>query len=135
MQGILTCVWLEYEPLSYDGAGFPFWATIVGWALSATPLVVITLTGLVMFCRAEGSLAQRWQQLLCPEDDWGPALAVHRAEYYPLQIPEARKIDQVHYNLQQTAHLLSETDLRRRQASREPSHAYSRTFDERETII
>lgn len=28
--------------------------------------------------------------MLSPEDDWGPALAVHRSEEYPLQIPEAR---------------------------------------------
>ncbi len=36
-------------------------------------------------------LLQRLHDLLAPEDDWGPALAVHRAEQYPLQIPEARK--------------------------------------------
>ncbi len=34
---------------------------------------------------------QRWRELLCPRDDWGPALAVHRAEHFPLQIPEARR--------------------------------------------
>lgn len=28
---------------------------------------------------------------MSPEDDWGPALAIHRAEHYPLQIPEARR--------------------------------------------
>lgn len=39
-----------------------------------------------------GTLPQRWRELLCPEDDWGPALAIHRAEYYPLQIPEARRL-------------------------------------------
>lgn len=33
---------------------------------------------------------QRLRTLLSPEDDWGPALAVHRSEEYPLQIPEAR---------------------------------------------
>ncbi len=29
--------------------------------------------------------------MILPADDWGPALAVHRAEQYPLQIPESRK--------------------------------------------
>lgn len=28
---------------------------------------------------------------MSPEDDWGPAMAVHRAEQFPLQIPEARE--------------------------------------------
>ena len=32
-----------------------------------------------------------FRELMMPADDWGPALAVHRAEQYPLQIPEARK--------------------------------------------
>uniref|UniRef100_A0A183BTC4 Transporter n=1 Tax=Globodera pallida TaxID=36090 RepID=A0A183BTC4_GLOPA len=34
----------------------------------------------------------RLRELLCPTDDWGPALAVHRAELYPMQIPEAQKL-------------------------------------------
>ncbi|CAD5222395.1 unnamed protein product [Bursaphelenchus xylophilus] len=90
--GILTCIWLDYKPISYNGVQFPFWATVLGWVISAVPLIVIIITGLIMICRAEGSITERWQQLLCPEDDWGPALAVHRAEYYPLQIPEARRL-------------------------------------------
>ncbi|KAI6215457.1 Transporter [Aphelenchoides besseyi] len=94
---ILTFVWLEYRPMSYGGSNYPFWATILGWSISASPLVFIFCTAIVKFCLAKGRISERWQRLLCPEDDWGPALAVHRAEYYPLQIPEARRLMPVRY--------------------------------------
>ncbi|KHJ90874.1 hypothetical protein OESDEN_09272 [Oesophagostomum dentatum] len=35
---------------------------------------------------------RRWASVLNPDDSWGPALAVHRAEQFPLQIPEARRL-------------------------------------------
>ncbi|CAD5217823.1 unnamed protein product [Bursaphelenchus okinawaensis] len=89
---ILTCIWLEYKPISYNGIIFPYWATILGWVISAVPVIIIIITGIIMICRTEGSFTERWQTLLCPDDDWGPALAVHRSEYYPLQIPEARRL-------------------------------------------
>lgn len=89
---ILTFVWLEYRPVSYDGVPYPTWAIILGWSISAVPLLLIFVTAIFVFCRAQGGPIERWQRLLCPEDDWGPALAVHRAEYYPLQIPEARRL-------------------------------------------
>lgn len=31
------------------------------------------------------------RDLICPQNDWGPALAIHRAEQFPLQVPEARE--------------------------------------------
>ncbi|KAK6018844.1 hypothetical protein OSTOST_15542, partial [Ostertagia ostertagi] len=34
----------------------------------------------------------KWASVLNPDDSWGPALAVHRAEQFPLQIPEARRL-------------------------------------------
>jgi hypothetical protein len=89
---ILTFVWLEYKPVNYDGQEYPTWAIILGWSISAVPLVLIFFTAIWVMCRAKGSPIERWQRLLCPEDDWGPALAIHRAEYYPLQIPEARRL-------------------------------------------
>ncbi|KAI6240041.1 Transporter [Aphelenchoides fujianensis] len=94
---ILTFVWLEYRPVSYDGVPYPFWATVLGWTISASPLIFIFSTAIIQFCLAKGGITERWQRLLCPEDDWGPALAVHRSEYYPLQIPEARRLMPVRY--------------------------------------
>jgi len=89
---ILTFVWLEYKPITYDGIVYPFWAIALGWTISASPILFILGTAFFMFCTSSGNVSERWHTLLCPEDDWGPALAVHRAEYYPLQIPEARRL-------------------------------------------
>ncbi|EPB66659.1 hypothetical protein ANCCEY_14250 [Ancylostoma ceylanicum] len=38
------------------------------------------------------AISWRWATVLNPDDSWGPALAVHRAEQFPLQIPEARRL-------------------------------------------
>ena len=35
---------------------------------------------------------EKWTSVLNPDDAWGPALAIHRAEHFPLQIPEARRL-------------------------------------------
>ena len=94
---MLTFVWLGYQPPNYMGVVYPTWASVVGWSISASPLVFIVGTALYEFCASRGRLADRWQRLLCPEGDWGPALAVHRAEYYPLQVPEARRLVPAHY--------------------------------------
>lgn len=140
---ILTCIWLEYEPPSYDGVTFPFWSTVVGWVISTIPTVLIFCTGIVMFCKKNGSISERWQQLLCPEDDWGPALAVHRAEYYPLQIPEAtRLMPPIRYTSvakrQERPLLRDNEDTLVIQGTRPTSVApisKPKTLDDRETII
>ncbi|KHN78185.1 Sodium-dependent acetylcholine transporter [Toxocara canis] len=89
---ILSFVWVGYKPISYEGYEYPDWANSIGWGVSLAPLAMLPLCALVKFCIAKGTFPQRWRDLLCPDDDWGPALAVHRAEYYPLQIPEARRL-------------------------------------------
>uniref|UniRef100_A0A0M3ILV8 Sodium-and chloride-dependent glycine transporter 2 n=1 Tax=Ascaris lumbricoides TaxID=6252 RepID=A0A0M3ILV8_ASCLU len=89
---ILSFVWVGYSPFTYEDYEYPEWANSVGWGIALTPIAMIPLCALVKFCRARGPFPQRWRDLLCPEDDWGPALAIHRAEYYPLQIPEARRL-------------------------------------------
>jgi hypothetical protein len=82
----------------------PPWANSVGWALSFTSVAAIPITMLVQLCLRSGTFTevrpahrklehflQRLQELLSPDATWGPALAVHRSEQYPLQIPESRK--------------------------------------------
>uniref|UniRef100_A0A915CRP8 Uncharacterized protein n=1 Tax=Ditylenchus dipsaci TaxID=166011 RepID=A0A915CRP8_9BILA len=89
---ILAFVWLEYQPLTYDSVTFPPWSSYLGWTISLSPLLIMLSTAIYMYVTASGNFSKKWRDLLCPENDWGPALAVHRAEVYPLQIPEARKL-------------------------------------------
>jgi len=89
---VLAFVWVEHTPLSYDNVPFPHWALAFGWSLSLSPIGIIVVTAIYKYLTAKGTLTKRWRDLLCPEDDWGPALALHRAEMYPLQIPEARRL-------------------------------------------
>lgn len=87
----MVFVWRDYEPVAYGTIVLPQWAQTVGWTLSFTSIVAIPMVMLYEMLSHSGSLAQRVQDLLSPEDDWGPALAVHRAEEFPLQVPEARR--------------------------------------------
>uniref|UniRef100_A0A0K0G1N0 Sodium-dependent acetylcholine transporter (inferred by orthology to a C. elegans protein) n=1 Tax=Strongyloides venezuelensis TaxID=75913 RepID=A0A0K0G1N0_STRVS len=87
---ILTFTWIEFKPMYYEEYRYPYWANLVGWGLSLMPILFIVLNGMVQFCTVKGNFTKRWRDVLCPENDWGPALAIHRSEYYPLQIPEAR---------------------------------------------
>jgi len=89
---ILAFVWLEFRPLVYDSVLYPHWAIAIGYGIGLSPLAVILSVAIFQFGRANGSFSKRWSDLLCPSDDWGPALAVHRAEVYPLQIPEAKRL-------------------------------------------
>ncbi|TKR57853.1 hypothetical protein L596_030498 [Steinernema carpocapsae] len=89
---ILAFVWADFHPMHYDDYIFPEWCNWLGWSISFAPLTAIPLVAIYKFCVADGKISKRWRDLLCPEDDWGPALAVHRAERYPLQIPEARRL-------------------------------------------
>jgi solute carrier family 6 amino acid transporter-like protein 5/7/9/14 len=93
---ILAFVWLEYKPAHYDSVTFPLWAHCVGWTISLSPVIITVFVAIYKFITATGTFARRWRELLCPEDDWGPALAIHRAEMYPLQIPEAKKLLSTH---------------------------------------
>uniref|UniRef100_A0AC34FE99 Transporter n=1 Tax=Panagrolaimus sp. ES5 TaxID=591445 RepID=A0AC34FE99_9BILA len=93
---ILSFVWLEYKPAHYDSVTFPLWAHCVGWTISLSPVIITVFVAIYKFITASGTFAKRWRELLCPEDDWGPALAIHRAEKYPLQIPEAKKLLSTH---------------------------------------
>jgi hypothetical protein len=64
----------------------------IGWAIALLPIIIVLIVGTYKFCTARGKFTRRWRDLLNPEGDWGPALAVHRAEQFPMQIPEARKL-------------------------------------------
>uniref|UniRef100_A0AC35TQ97 Transporter n=1 Tax=Rhabditophanes sp. KR3021 TaxID=114890 RepID=A0AC35TQ97_9BILA len=87
---ILAFTWIEFQPLYYEGRQFPYWSNLIGWSLSLMPIAFIIFTGIIQFCMMKGSFRTRWRDVLCPEGDWGPALAIHRSERFPLQIPEAR---------------------------------------------
>ncbi|GMT19400.1 hypothetical protein PFISCL1PPCAC_10697, partial [Pristionchus fissidentatus] len=89
---ILSFVWQEWETLAYEAYTFPYWTSLVGWGLSLVPVVIIVVAALEEICGAKGTLSQRWSSVLNPDDSWGPALAIHRAEHFPLQIPEARRL-------------------------------------------
>ncbi|EYC17483.1 hypothetical protein Y032_0030g2079 [Ancylostoma ceylanicum] len=89
---ILCFLWLQWHSLSYEEYAFPYWTSLLGWVISAVPLLFVPVVAVAQICSARGSLAQRWATVLNPDDSWGPALAVHRAEQFPLQIPEARRL-------------------------------------------
>ncbi|CAJ0942793.1 unnamed protein product, partial [Mesorhabditis belari] len=89
---ILCFVWLEWRPLRYGSYEFPYWTLLLGWGISILPVTAIPITACVQLCTVKGSLVQKWRAVLNPHDSWGPALAVHRAEQFPLQIPEARRL-------------------------------------------
>uniref|UniRef100_A0A914W3A0 Transporter n=2 Tax=Plectus sambesii TaxID=2011161 RepID=A0A914W3A0_9BILA len=91
LMAILSFAWLEYRPVAYGIYEYPYWAHLVGWCISLLPIAAIPITAFIQFCLSNGTFLQRWRDLMSPEDDWGPALAIHRVEYYPLQIPEARR--------------------------------------------
>ena len=94
-----------YTPVTYGTTVLPEWANTAGWALSLVSVAAIPLTMLVQLTLASGPFSQvnntspycviyvqRVQTLLSPHDEWGPALAVHRAEQYPLHVPEAQAV-------------------------------------------
>ncbi|GMS89477.1 hypothetical protein PENTCL1PPCAC_11652, partial [Pristionchus entomophagus] len=89
---ILSFVWQEWEILTYETYSFPYWTSLVGWGLSLVPLIIIIVAGVEELVGARGTFSQRWSSVLNPDDSWGPALAIHRAEHFPLQIPEARRL-------------------------------------------
>ncbi|KAL1243243.1 Sodium-dependent acetylcholine transporter [Trichinella spiralis] len=82
---------ISFKPLVYRGYVFPKWMNYAGWAVSFMPLIIVLITLAVKFIQQEGLFVKRLRDLMIPEDDWGPALAVHRAEEFPLQIPEAKE--------------------------------------------
>ncbi|VDL64107.1 unnamed protein product [Nippostrongylus brasiliensis] len=89
---ILCFLWLDWHSISYESYVFPYWTSLLGWSVSVFPLLFVPIVAVLQVCSARGTLAQRWATVLNPDDSWGPALAVHRAEQFPLQIPEARRL-------------------------------------------
>ncbi|KAL3090129.1 hypothetical protein niasHS_006581 [Heterodera schachtii] len=89
---LLSLVWLQHNPLQYNSFLFPRWSLLLGWAISLSPVFIILFMFFYQFASISGPFSKRLRELLCPTDDWGPALAVHRAELYPMQIPEAQKL-------------------------------------------
>lgn len=89
---ILCFLWLDWNSISYESYQFPYWSILSAWGIASLPLILIPIVAVWQFCIAKGSITQKWWRVLYPDDAWGPALAIHRAEKFPLQIPEARRL-------------------------------------------
>ena len=93
VQVAIVTIWCCVLPdgIIYNQLPYPQWANYIFISLPFVLLAPIPLTIVVQMIITRGSFSQRTEQLLNPTMDWGPALAVFRAEKYPLQIPEAKK--------------------------------------------
>nr|ACI49252.1 hypothetical protein Csp3_JD07.002 [Caenorhabditis angaria] len=89
---ILCFLLLDWKTLKYGDYEFPYLSIVTGWCIGAFPLLLIPIFAIFQYISAKGNLTQKWWKVLYPDDAWGPALAIHRAEKFPLQIPEARRL-------------------------------------------
>eukprot|EP00081_Caenorhabditis_elegans_P017288 NP_497416.4 Sodium-dependent acetylcholine transporter [Caenorhabditis elegans] len=89
---ILCFLWLDWNSIQYESYQFPYWSILTAWCIASFPLILIPIVGIWQFCIAKGTITQKWWRVLYPDDAWGPAMAIHRAEKFPLQIPEARRL-------------------------------------------
>ncbi|CAJ0579190.1 unnamed protein product, partial [Mesorhabditis spiculigera] len=108
---ILCFLLLEWKPIYYGSYQFPYWTILLGWGISLLPLLAIPITGITQILMANGTFIQRWRTVLNPDDSWGPALAIHRAEQFPLQVPEARRLllpPELEFNYKSTEKSLNE---------------------------
>nr|XP_048689079.1 sodium- and chloride-dependent creatine transporter 1 [Caretta caretta] len=69
-----------YKPLIYNQTYvYPWWGEAIGWAFALSSMLCLPLTALYKLLRAQGTLAERWQDLTQPV--WG----LHHLEY---KLPE-----------------------------------------------
>ncbi|CAM5174380.1 unnamed protein product [Eretmochelys imbricata] len=69
-----------YKPLIYNQTYvYPWWGEAIGWAFALSSMLCLPLTALCKLLRAQGTLAERWQDLTQPV--WG----LHHLEY---KLPE-----------------------------------------------
>ena len=81
----------EQRPLSYRDYEYPDWAKLAASLIPVLPVLLVPIGAVPAIAAQKGSLMDRLRAAMAPTEDWGPALALHRAEHFPLQIPEARK--------------------------------------------
>ncbi|XP_053894438.1 sodium- and chloride-dependent glycine transporter 1 [Malaclemys terrapin pileata] len=88
---ILVFTVIQYRPIAYNTYVYPTWAISIGFLMALSSVLCIPLYAVYKLCRAEGdTLLQRLKNATKPSQDWGPALAEHRAgRYAPTPAPAA----------------------------------------------
>ncbi|XP_034636325.1 sodium- and chloride-dependent glycine transporter 1 [Trachemys scripta elegans] len=88
---ILVFTVIQYRPIAYNTYVYPTWAISIGFLMALSSVLCIPLYAVYKLCRTEGdTLLQRLKNATKPSQDWGPALAEHRAgRYAPTPAPAA----------------------------------------------
>ncbi|EMP34180.1 Sodium- and chloride-dependent glycine transporter 1 [Chelonia mydas] len=82
-QFILVFTVIQYRPIAYNTYVYPTWAVSIGFLMALSSVLCIPLYAVYKLCRADGdTLLQRLKNATKPSQDWGPALAEHRAGRY-----------------------------------------------------
>ncbi|XP_067423927.1 sodium- and chloride-dependent glycine transporter 1 isoform X2 [Emydura macquarii macquarii] len=80
---ILVFTVIQYRPISYNTYVYPTWAISIGFLMALSSVLCIPAYAAYRLCRADGdTLLQRLKNATKPSQDWGPALAEHRAGRY-----------------------------------------------------
>ncbi|CAM4595162.1 unnamed protein product [Lepidochelys olivacea] len=80
---ILVFTVIQYRPIAYNTYVYPTWAVSIGFLMALSSVLCIPLYAVYKLCRADGNtLLQRLKNATKPSQDWGPALAEHRAGRY-----------------------------------------------------
>ena len=58
LQFILLFGWIDYSPARYGDYYFPPWADALGWLMTISSVIWIPVFMIVLFCRADGGVAQ-----------------------------------------------------------------------------
>ncbi|XP_022099145.1 sodium- and chloride-dependent glycine transporter 1-like [Acanthaster planci] len=78
---VLMFNWMNWSEPSYNGP-YPTWAQAIGWMMILSSLIWIPVVWVFEFIRTPGNLAQRWEAMSNPRENWGPALGKFRLEAY-----------------------------------------------------
>ncbi|XP_026479366.1 sodium-dependent dopamine transporter-like [Ctenocephalides felis] len=60
---------LGYEPLTYEGYVYPYWANVMGWCIAGSSVAMIPIMAVIKILQTKGSLKQRIHILLIPWRD------------------------------------------------------------------
>ena len=66
MQVILFTTAISYEDTTYRGTVYPGWASVLGWLLTLSSVVLVPGLAIARALRLGGG----WRQLLSPTQDW-----------------------------------------------------------------
>ncbi|XP_013387884.1 sodium- and chloride-dependent glycine transporter 1 isoform X2 [Lingula anatina] len=73
---ILVFSWVDYSPAYYDQYEYPFWANLLGGAMTCLPLVPLPVWMLYAISKTDGPIKRRIQLLTQPAADWGPGPSI-----------------------------------------------------------